>query len=107
MTQAPRRPGRWSIGCPTGTPCPRRRSVLYVHGEALAFAAALGLDPQSDRIKSDPLFPTLYGQFEEHDRKVVDEVRAIAEERGVSRAQVALAWLYTHPAIASPIIGAT
>jgi 1-deoxyxylulose-5-phosphate synthase len=64
-------------------------------------------DEQTDRIKSDPLFPTLYGQFEEHDRKIVDEVRDVAEARGVSRAQVALAWVMSRPAVASPIVGAT
>jgi aryl-alcohol dehydrogenase-like predicted oxidoreductase len=64
-------------------------------------------DVQTDRIKSDPLFPTLYAQFEEYDRRTVDEVRAIAEVRGISRAQVALTWVMHRPAVASPIVGAT
>lgn len=37
---------------------------------------------------------------------VVDEVRAIAEERGASMAQVALAWLLARPAVTSVILGA-
>ncbi|WP_328321943.1 aldo/keto reductase [Kribbella sp. NBC_00382] len=39
-------------------------------------------------------------------RDVVDAVRAIAEARGVSMAQIALAWLVDRPAITSVILGA-
>jgi 1-deoxyxylulose-5-phosphate synthase len=64
-------------------------------------------DESSDRIKSDPLFPKLYHQFEESDRKISGEVAAIAAERGVSRAQVALAWVMSRPVVSSPLVGAT
>ncbi|HEY5833008.1 aldo/keto reductase [Streptomyces sp.] len=37
---------------------------------------------------------------------IVDEVRAVAEERGASMAQVALAWLLDRPAVTSVILGA-
>jgi aryl-alcohol dehydrogenase-like predicted oxidoreductase len=37
---------------------------------------------------------------------VIDEVRAVAGERGVSMAQVALAWLVDRPAVTSVILGA-
>ena len=37
---------------------------------------------------------------------VVDAVRAVADERGVSMAQVALAWLVDRPAVTSVILGA-
>ena len=37
---------------------------------------------------------------------VVDAVRAVAEARGVSMPQVALAWLHDRPAVASLILGA-
>ena len=38
---------------------------------------------------------------------VIDAVRKVAQARGVSAAQVALAWLLSKPAVAAPIIGAT
>ena len=38
---------------------------------------------------------------------IISEVAAIAADRGVSRAQVALAWVSRHPTVSSPIIGAT
>ncbi|WP_127357218.1 aldo/keto reductase [Actinacidiphila soli] len=37
---------------------------------------------------------------------VIDEVRAVADERGVSMAQVALAWLVDRPTVTSVILGA-
>ncbi len=64
-------------------------------------------DEVSARFDSDPLAPTLYHQQENGDRKIVDEVFAIAEEREVSAAQVALSWTMHQPHVASPIVGAT
>jgi aryl-alcohol dehydrogenase-like predicted oxidoreductase len=40
-------------------------------------------------------------------RTVAEEVARIANERGVPRAQVALAWVAKHPAVSAPIVGAT
>jgi len=34
-------------------------------------------------------------------------VASIAQERGVSRAQIALAWLLSKPVVSAPIIGAS
>lgn len=41
------------------------------------------------------------------DWEIVDATRAIATERNVPMAQVALAWLLSKPAVTAPIIGAT
>jgi aryl-alcohol dehydrogenase-like predicted oxidoreductase len=41
------------------------------------------------------------------DRGIVDAVQRIAGERGVSMAQVALAWVLRHPVVDAPIVGAT
>ncbi len=41
------------------------------------------------------------------DETIVDVVQAIARQRGVTPAQVALAWLFAKPVVASPIVGAT
>ncbi|WP_010205302.1 aldo/keto reductase [Salinibacterium sp. PAMC 21357] len=64
-------------------------------------------DETSSRIDSDPLFPKLYNQFESEDRKIVESVAEIAAERGVTRAQIALAWVMSRPVVTSPIVGAT
>ncbi len=42
----------------------------------------------------------------ESDRKVVDAVSAIAAERGLSQASIALAWLHSKSVVAAPIVGA-
>ncbi len=43
----------------------------------------------------------------EGDRRIIDAVGKVAAERGVPRAQVALAWVSQQPGVAAPIIGAT
>jgi 1-deoxyxylulose-5-phosphate synthase len=42
----------------------------------------------------------------ESDRRIVDAVGAVATEKGVSQASVALAWLRTKSVVAAPIVGA-
>jgi 1-deoxyxylulose-5-phosphate synthase len=56
------------------------------------------------RAGSDPLAEELYG---DDDFDVVDAVRAVAAERGLPPAQVALAWLLGKPVVTAPIVGAT
>ncbi len=50
---------------------------------------------------------TRYAATEASNRAIVDAVAAVADERGVSRAQVALAWVLRNPAVTAPIFGAT
>ncbi len=45
--------------------------------------------------------------YEASGTAIIDVVGEIAESRGVSRAQVALAWLLAQPSVTAPIIGAT
>jgi len=56
------------------------------------------------RASSDPFGDSLYS---EQDFDVVDATRAVAEGKGVSAAQVALAWLLRKPGVSAPIVGAT
>lgn len=41
------------------------------------------------------------------DKAVVDAVQRIAEERGISMATVAMAWVLKNPVVDAPIVGAT
>jgi aryl-alcohol dehydrogenase-like predicted oxidoreductase len=61
-------------------------------------------DRHTVRAGSDPLADDLYGDA---DFDVVDVVRAVAAERGLPPAQIALAWLLGKPAVTAPIVGAT
>jgi aryl-alcohol dehydrogenase-like predicted oxidoreductase len=64
-------------------------------------------DETTSRTESDNFGGTLYRQAEESDRRVAAAVAAVAGERGVSRAQVALAWLLHQTAVTAPIVGVT
>jgi aryl-alcohol dehydrogenase-like predicted oxidoreductase len=59
------------------------------------------------RYETDQFGKSLYSQTEDVDRAVVDRVEQVADQRGVPRAQVALAWLLSKSAITAPIVGAT
>ena len=59
------------------------------------------------RSGTDEFGKTLYKQNEASDREIVERVRKTAEARGVSRAQVALAWMLHKPFVTAPIVGAT
>lgn len=64
-------------------------------------------DEATTRTSLDEVGKRYYRQSEDSNRAIVDAVGAIAEERGVARAQVALAWHLTKPAVTAPIVGAT
>jgi 1-deoxyxylulose-5-phosphate synthase len=61
----------------------------------------------TDRTETDVFGKTLYHQTEDSDRKIVDAVAAVADARGIPRAQVALAWVAQQDAVTAPIVGAT
>jgi len=58
------------------------------------------------RSDTDMFGKTLYGD-DAADRAIVEAVAGLAAQRGVSRAQIATAWVLQQPGIAAPIIGAT
>ena len=61
-------------------------------------------DTTTARSETDEFGKTLY---RDEDERIVDAVGEIAEQRGVSRAQVALAWVARQPGVVAPIVGAT
>lgn len=64
-------------------------------------------DDVSERQKTDEFGKGLYTQSVESDRKIVEQVAAIAKQRGVPQAQVALAWVVQKQGITTPIVGAS
>ena len=68
----------------------------------------LARDPgaATPRTADDAFAGRLYDPTADADRAIVDAVGAVARERGVSRAQVAMAWLLQKPGVTSPIVGA-
>ena len=64
-------------------------------------------DQSSARTESDEFGKTLYTEFPDSDRAVVEAVSKVAMARGVPRAQVALAWVMHKKGMTSPIVGAS
>jgi aryl-alcohol dehydrogenase-like predicted oxidoreductase len=61
----------------------------------------------STRSETDESVTRLFGKTVEADARVVDRVATVAAARGISRGQIALAWLLSKPVITAPIVGAT
>ena len=61
-------------------------------------------DETTNRSESDTFGSGLY---REGDQEIVAAVAAVAEERGVPRAQIALSWLLSRPQVSAPIVGVT
>jgi 1-deoxyxylulose-5-phosphate synthase len=61
--------------------------------------------PATIREETDEYSRRLY--CEDHDFEVAERVAEVAENRGVSPAQIALAWLLSRPGVTAPVVGAT
>jgi len=59
------------------------------------------------RSVSDNFAKTLYDATDEADGKIAERVGKIAEDHGVPRAQIALAWILSKQVVTAPIIGAS
>jgi aryl-alcohol dehydrogenase-like predicted oxidoreductase len=64
-----------------------------------------GVASASSRAATDTISPKLYDTPEDAD--VVAALRRVSQARGVPPAEVALAWLFSRPAVVAPIVGAT
>jgi 1-deoxyxylulose-5-phosphate synthase len=63
-------------------------------------------EESTNRSETDTFGKTLYDQ-DTGDRTIAGRVAEIAGERGVPRAQVALAWVARNPVVTAPIVGAS
>jgi 1-deoxyxylulose-5-phosphate synthase len=64
-------------------------------------------DARTGRMETDEVGRKLYAGTLEADRRVVDRVANVARQRGLPRAQIALAWLLHQPVVTAPIVGAS
>lgn len=62
---------------------------------------------QTMRSESDQIAKRKYDATADTDRQVVERVAELAEQHGVPRVHIALAWLLQKQPVAAPIIGAT
>ncbi|MEA2426901.1 MAG: 1-deoxyxylulose-5-phosphate synthase, partial [Thermoleophilaceae bacterium] len=61
-------------------------------------------DESTARSDTDEFGKSLYS---EGDKAIVERVAEVAAERGIPRAQVALAWVLSKPVVSAPIVGVT
>jgi aryl-alcohol dehydrogenase-like predicted oxidoreductase len=61
----------------------------------------------TERIETDEYGKTLYTSSVDSDRRIIERVAQVASSRGLSRAQVALAWILHTPVVTAPIVGAS
>ncbi|MBZ0058395.1 MULTISPECIES: aldo/keto reductase [unclassified Leclercia] len=59
------------------------------------------------RSVSDEFGKTLYDETEANNAQIAERLAGVAEDLGVTRAQVALAWVLSKRGVAAPIIGAS
>jgi aryl-alcohol dehydrogenase (NADP+) len=57
------------------------------------------------RAKTDEYAQSMY--YQDSDFAVVEKVTSVAKQRGVSNAQIALAWILNKPGVTAPIVGAS
>jgi 1-deoxyxylulose-5-phosphate synthase len=71
----------------------------------LAGSVTASGERRTTRANTDPFLDSLYRP--DLDMPVVERAAEVAAQRGVSTAQVALAWLLHKPGVTAPIVGAT
>ncbi len=64
-------------------------------------------DETTMRLETDEYGKELYTATADADRRVIGLVSEVAAKRGVSRAQIALAWVLQKTPVTAPIVGAT
>jgi aryl-alcohol dehydrogenase-like predicted oxidoreductase len=64
-----------------------------------------GIGADTKRTAVDEVQRQKYGSTEAEDQVIINRVAEIAEKRGITRSQVALAWLLHKPPVAAPVIG--
>ena len=98
-----RRSGRCSACSPTPASGPSRGAPWQRAGWP-----GPGGDRSTERAKTNPEVDQAGRPLVlDTDRAIVEAVGQIAQSRGVSMAQVALAWVLKNPVVSAPIVGAT
>jgi aryl-alcohol dehydrogenase (NADP+) len=91
-------------------PLCREEGIAVIPWSPLARGFVMGNHRREDygdtvRAKTDTFLHGLY--YQPCDFDVVDRISEVARKRGVSNAQVALAWILQQPGVTAPIIGAS
>ena len=78
-------------------------------GDAIPLSGRLARDwaETTTRLEADPIAKRKYDATAEADKRVVERVAHVAEQHGVPRAHISLAWLRQKRPVVAPVVGAT
>ncbi len=87
--------------------CAEEKIAVTPYSPLASGRLARVLNEKTQRYETDPIAKSKYDQTTGSDSKIIERVAEIADEHGVSMAQVSLAWLRHKTPVVAPIIGAT
>jgi len=85
--------------------CENEKIAITPYSPLASGRLSRGINADTIRTKTDEVQLSKYSSTEADDQIIIDRVAKIAEKRGITRSQVALAWLMNKNTI--PVIGAT
>jgi aryl-alcohol dehydrogenase-like predicted oxidoreductase len=93
-----------------------REMIPYCEAEGIALTPysplasgrlARSNNESSKRLVTDEVARSKYDETADKDQLIIDRVGELASRYGVSRVEISLAWLFSKPTLAAPVIGAT
>lgn len=93
-----------------------REMIPYCESEGIALTPysplasgrlARSNNESSKRLVTDEVARSKYDETADKDQLIIDHVGELASRYGVSRVEISLAWLFSKPTLAAPVIGAT
>jgi aryl-alcohol dehydrogenase-like predicted oxidoreductase len=87
--------------------CENRKIAIIPWSPLAGGRLAHSWGTQTPRVKIDQVSKWVWDGTNDLDKVVVDNVEKIAKEKGISMAQLSLAWMLSKPFLTSPIVGTT
>ncbi len=87
--------------------CVETKVALTPYSPLASGRLAKNPDESSLRLEVDKVAISKYGASSDVDRPIIDRVGELAMKYNVPRAHISMAWLWSRPGVASPIVGAT
>ena len=87
--------------------CREEKIALTPYSPLASGRLTRDLSITTKRSETDKIAISKYGSTEDADKPVIERLAKVAKDRGVSRVDVALAWLFQKEPVTIPIIGAT
>ena len=87
--------------------CREEKIALTPYSPLASGRLTRDLSITTKRSETDKIAISKYGSTEDADKPVIERLAKVAKDRGVSRVDVALAWLIQKEPVTIPIIGAT